>query len=103
MKLGASKGTFFQKDKSNVKPYQVLLKNLVYALKEFFKKELERRRELQILTALEVNEMPEWCDSFLIVLKHNSTVHLCLDPARLNKAPIRPMNRGPTLNDISPD
>ena len=32
----------------------------------------------------------------------NAKVTLCLDPARHNKALIRPFHRGPTLNDILP-
>ena len=32
--------------------------------------------------------------------KANGKVQLCLDPARSNKVLIRPVHRGPTLNDI---
>ena len=35
-------------------------------------------------------------------LKANSKVQLYLDPARLNKIPIRPIHRCPTLNDTLP-
>ena len=40
------------------------------------------------------------CNSSLLVPKANGKVWLCLDPARLNKVLIRPIHRGPTLNDI---
>ena len=45
--------------------------------------------------------MAEWCNSFDIVPKPNSTIHLCLDTARLNPVLIRP-NIGPTLSDELP-
>ena len=44
--------------------------------------------------------MMEWCNSFIFVPKPNGKVRLCLDPVRLNQALIRPVHRGPTLNDI---
>ena len=38
----------------------------------------------------------------MLVPKANGKVLLCLDPAQLNQALIRPIHRGPTLNDILP-
>ena len=38
----------------------------------------------------------------MLVPKANGKVRLCLDPVRLNQALIRPVHRGPTLNDILP-
>ena len=49
-----------------------------------------------------VDKMAKWCNNFVIIPKPNGTVHLCLDPERRNQALIRPMHRGPTLNDILP-
>ena len=49
-----------------------------------------------------MDEMSEWCNSFVLVPKVNGKVWLCLDPVRLNKVLIRPMHRGPTLNGIVP-
>ena len=46
--------------------------------------------------------MHEWCNSFELVPKSNGRVRLCLDPARLNQALIRPVHKRPTLNDILP-
>ena len=57
---------------------------------------------MDIITQLGVDEMAEWCNSFVLVLKANGKVRLCLDPAQLNQALIRPIHRGPTLNDILP-
>ena len=44
----------------------------------------------------------EWCNSFVLVPKANGKVRLCLDHTHLNQALIRPIQRGPTLNDILP-
>ena len=57
---------------------------------------------MDIITPQGVDEMAEWCNSFVLVPKVNGKVRLCLDPARLNQALIRPIHRGPTLNDILP-
>ena len=42
----------------------------------------------------------EWCHSFIPVHKVNGKVRFYLDPARLKKALMRLVHRGPTLNDI---
>ena len=57
---------------------------------------------MDIITPLGVDEMAEWCNSFVQVPKANGKVTLCLDPAQLNQELIRPIHRGPTLNDILP-
>ena len=44
-----------------------------------------------------MDETAGWCNSFVLVLKSNVQVRLCLDPARLNQALIKPVHRGPTL------
>ena len=46
--------------------------------------------------------MAEWCNNFVLVPKANGKLRLCLDPAWLNQALIRPIHRGPTLNNILP-
>ena len=56
----------------------------------------------QIIAPLGADMMSEWCNSFFLVPETNGKVWLCLDPVRLNKVLIRPMNRGPTLKNISP-
>ena len=57
---------------------------------------------MDIIAPLGVDEMAEWCNSFVLVPKTNGKVQLCLDPAQLNQALIRLIHRGPTLNDILP-
>ena len=75
---------------------------IAYASQEVFKKELERLQEHQTLAPQGVDKMAKWCNSFVIVPKPNGTEYLCLDPARLNQVLIRPVHRGPTINDILP-
>ena len=57
---------------------------------------------MDIITPLGIDESTEWCNSFVLVPKANGKVRLCLDPVRLNQVLIRPIHRGPTLNDILP-
>ena len=57
---------------------------------------------MDIITLLGVDKTSEWCNSFVLVPKANGKVRVCLDPAQLNQALIRPVHRGPTLNDILP-
>ena len=58
--------------------------------------------EMDIITLLGVDEMAEWCNSFVMVPKANGKVRLCLDPVQLNQALIRLIHWGPTQNDILP-
>ena len=99
--IGCFKGTFSLQLKPDSKPYQVLTKAYVaYALQKPFKEELQHLQELNIIAPLGVDKMVEWCNSFVLVPKANSKVQLCLDPVQLNQALIRPIHRGPMLNDI---
>ena len=51
---------------------------------------------------LGIDETSEWCNNFVLVAKANGKERLCLDPAWLNQTLIRPIHRGPTLNNILP-
>ena len=74
---------------------------MAYALQKPFE-ELERLQKQDIIAPLGIDETSEWCNSFVLVPKANGKVRLCLDPAWLNQALIKPIHRGPTLNDILP-
>ena len=73
-------------------------------MSDYFKssinKAAHKRLQKQQIVTLGMNETSEWCNSYVLVPKANDKVRLCLDPAELNKALIRPVHRGPTLNDI---
>ena len=72
-------------------------------LQKPFRDKLDRSQQLDIITPLGVDEMAKWCNSFVLVPKPNGKVRLCLDPAWFNQALLRPIHRGPTLNDILPE
>ena len=55
---------------------------------------------MDIIAPLGVDKMAEWCNSFVLVPKANGNIWLCLDQVQLNQVLIRPIYRGPTLNDI---
>ena len=50
-----------------------------------------RRLQENELTPLGLNKTAEWCYNLLIVLKLNGGICLCLDPAGLNQAIIKPI------------
>ena len=70
-------------------------------LHKLFKEEFDWLQKTDIITPLWVDKTVEWCNSFVLVPKVNGKVRLCLDPARLNQELIRPIHRGPMLNNIS--
>ena len=70
--------------------------------KNHLRNELEHLQKMDIITPLRVDESAEWCNSFVLVPKANGKVRLCLDLVRLNQVLIKPIHRGPTLNDILP-
>ena len=88
--------------KPDSKPYQAPPRHVGYALQKLFKEELERLQQQDIITPLDIDEIVEWCNSFVLVPIPNGKVKPCLDPARLNQALLRSVHRGPTLNDIFP-
>ena len=73
-----------------------------YALQKSFKEELECLKKMDIITPLGIDEMVEWCNSFVLVPKANGKVRLCLDLVWLNQALIRLVHRDPMLNSILP-
>ena len=75
---------------------------MAYTLQMPFQEELDRLQKLNIIVPLGVNKTSEWYNSFVLVPKGNGTGRLFLDPVYLNQALIRPIHRGPTLNDILP-
>ena len=63
---------------------------------------MEQLKQLNVVVSLGVDEAAEWCNSFVSVLKPNWKVSQYLDAARLYQALIRPVNRDPAVNEISP-
>ena len=65
------KGTYCLWVKPDSKPYQAPLRCIAYVLQKPFKEELEHLQELDIIAHLGVDEMAEWCNSFVLVPKAN--------------------------------
>ena len=100
--IGCSEGTFTLEVRDGSQLYQVLLRRVAHFLQECLKEELQRLQRQQIIVQLGMDETSEWCNSFVLVPKANGKVRLCLDPASLNKALIRPVHKGLILNYILP-
>ena len=98
--IGCFEGTFSLQLKPDSKPCQAPLRCVAYVLQKPFKEDLRCLQEMDIITPLGVDERSEWCNNFVLVPKANGKVRLCLDPAQLNQALIRPVHRGVTLIDI---
>ena len=75
---------------------------MAYALQKPFHDKLERLQQQHRKAPLGVNEVSEWCNPFVVAPKANGKIRLCLDPAWLNQVLMRPIHRGPMLNDILP-
>ena len=96
--IGCFDGTFTIQTKPDSKPYQAPLRHIAYTQLKTFKEKLQRLQQQDIITPLGIDETAQWCNSFVLIPKPNGKVRLCLDPARLNQALIRPLHRGATLN-----
>ena len=59
---------------------------MAYALQKLFQEKLARLQKQAIIAPLGFDKTSEWCNSFVLVLKANSKVRFCLDPAYLNWA-----------------
>ena len=93
-------GTFSLQIKPDSKPYQAPPQCIAYILQSPFKEELEELQQQDFVAPLGIDETVEWCNSFVWVPNLEGKVRLCLDLARLNQTLIRPVQRGPMLNDI---
>ena len=82
--------------------YQAPPGRVAHTLQEPFKKELDSLQVQQVIVLLGMDETSKLCNRFVLVLKVKNKLRLCLEPARLNKELVRPMQRGQTLNDIPP-
>ena len=78
---GCFEDTFSLQLKPDSKPYHVPPRCVVYMLQKPFKEELEHLQKMDIITPLGVDDMAEWCNTFVLVPKANGKVRLCLDPA----------------------
>ena len=67
--IGCFEGTFSLQLKPDSKTYQVPPRHVAYALQKPFKEELEHLQRMDIITLLGVDELVEWCNSFVLYSK----------------------------------
>ena len=88
--------------KEGVTPYQAPPRRVAYSMQDPLKEELDRLVKENILVKLDADTKSEWCNSFVCRPKPAGGIRLCLDPAKLNAAIIRPVHRSKTMDDIKP-
>ena len=54
------------------------------------------------IAPLGIDEATKMCNSFVLVLKPNGKMWLCLNPVRINQAFIQPVHRGLTVKELLP-
>jgi len=86
----------------NVQPYVCPPRRVPVALQEPLKQELSKLVSEGIIAPLAVDEPSDWCNNVVCVTKADGGIRLCLDPAKLNEAIIRPYHYTPTLEDVLP-
>ena len=101
-RIGCFKGTFKLQVRQVSQSYQASPRRLAYALQEPLKEEMYQLYKQLIIVLLDVDEISEWCKSFVLVPKANGKVQLCLDVARLNEVLFRHVHWDHTLNYILP-
>ena len=90
--IGCFEGTFSLQLKPDSKPYQVPPRHVAYVLQKPFKQEMEHLQKKDIITLHWIDEMAEWCNSFVFIPKANAKVRL--DPMQLNHGLIRLIHQG---------
>ena len=87
--------------RQNGVPIQKTPRKVPLAMKEKFKKELDRMEAQGIISKFDGRDMnPKWLNSFVIVKKPNGSLRICLDPTDLNKEIVRPVCNSQTMDDV---
>ena len=92
--VGCFEGTFSLQLKPNSRPYQVPPRHVAYALQKPFKDKLDRLQQLDIITLLGVDEMSEWCNSFVLVPKANGMVQVVFRPSMVKPSVCKTHTQG---------
>ena len=83
--IGYFNDTFSFQTMPENKPYQPA-RQVAYGLQMLFIEELEWLQQQDVITALSIYEMVEWCDGFLLVPMPDGKVQLCFLPLWFNQA-----------------
>ena len=82
-------------------PVQKPPRHVPIAMRGKFKQELDSMEAQGIISKYDgCNASPEWLNSFVIVKKPNSSLHICLDPINLNKDIVRPICNSQTIDYV---
>ena len=82
-------------------PIQKPPRRVPIAMKEKFKQKLDSMGVQGIISKYDGTDVsPEWLNSFVIVIKPNGSLCMCLDPTDLNKEIIRPVCNAQTMDDV---
>ena len=82
-------------------PIQKPPRKVPIAMRDQFKKELDRMEQQGIISKFDGRDIsPEWLNSFVIVKKPNGSHRVCLDPTDLNKEIVHPVCNSQTIDDV---
>ena len=98
-KIGLFKGEYDVKIDPGVKPVQHAPQNVLVALRQKVKEELDSMVAAGVITP--VSEPTDWISSMVVVPKKDGRMRVCLDPRDLNRAVLREHYPCPTVEDIS--
>lgn len=85
----------------SIPPVQHPPRQVPVHLQPAYQKELERLKELGIITEVQ-NEYTPWINSTVVTSKADGSIRLCLDPRDLNKAIKRNLYYTRTIDDVIP-
>ena len=87
--------------KCNAVSYQTPARWVPITLQEKIKDGIKSMEKQGIISKLDHNTPTEWLNSYIIIKKPNRSLHICLDPTRLNEYILRPVCNSATLDEVS--
>jgi hypothetical protein len=85
--------------KPNAEPYIDPPRKFPIHKKEKIKAELEKMEQSGVIRR--VTEHTAWCSSLAFATKSDGSLHICLDPAKLNKALVRCPHKIPCIEELN--
>lgn len=96
--IGKLESTYKIEIQENAIPVMNPIRKVPFALEDKFKKCLAEMEKSDIIERVEGTT--EWLNSFVIVLKTDGSLRICLDPRNLNKVIKRQQYKLPTIDEI---
>ena len=85
--------------KPNAEPFIDAHRRCPIHIRDKVKSEVQHMEDMGIIWP--VTSHTDWCSSVTYAVKKDSSLHICLDPQRLNEAPRRFPHKIPTVEEIS--